>query len=134
MGAARPLKSFLFPENRIEWFNSAKGSPSLSDTRINSAQLHRMVVKALCVHGTEVGNAELVAHALVAAEADGLPGHGLSRLASYCAQVASDKIDGHAVPNLSQVADAVIVVDANYGFAYKQYKEIVSLGAPEAVD
>jgi (2R)-3-sulfolactate dehydrogenase (NADP+) len=118
MGAARPLKSFLFPENGIEWFNSAKGCTSLSETRINLAELHRMVVKALCVHGTEASNAEQVAHALVAAEADGLPGHGLSRLTSYCAQVASGKIDGHAVPDLSQVANAVIVVDANYGFAY----------------
>lgn len=88
-----------------------------------------MVVKALCAHGTEAGNAETVAHALVAAEADGLPGHGLSRLPSYCAQVASGKIDGHAVPRLSQVADAAILVDANYGFAYPA----VSLAIEELV-
>jgi (2R)-3-sulfolactate dehydrogenase (NADP+) len=118
MGVVRPLKSFLFLENGIEWFNSVKGCTFLRDTRINLAQLHRMMVEALCAHGTEAGNADLVARALVAAEADGLPGHGLSRLTSYCAQVASGKIDGHAVPDLSQVADAVIVVDANYGFAY----------------
>jgi (2R)-3-sulfolactate dehydrogenase (NADP+) len=90
----------------------------LSDTTINLAQLHRLLVKALCAHGTEAKNAEPVACALVAAEADGLPGHGLSRLPSYCAQVASGKIHGHAVPELSQVADAVVIVDANGGFAY----------------
>jgi (2R)-3-sulfolactate dehydrogenase (NADP+) len=90
----------------------------LSDTTINLTQLHRLLVKALCAHGTEAKNAEPVARALVAAEADGLPGHGLSRLPSYCAQVASGKIHGHAVPELSQVADGVVVVDANGGFAY----------------
>jgi (2R)-3-sulfolactate dehydrogenase (NADP+) len=82
------------------------------------AQLHRLLVKALRAHGTEADNADAVARALVAAEADGLLGHGISRLASYCSQVASGKIDGYAVPTVRQVADAVIVVDANYGFSY----------------
>jgi (2R)-3-sulfolactate dehydrogenase (NADP+) len=90
----------------------------LSDTTINLTELHRLLVKALCAHGTEAKNAEPVARALVAAEADGLAGHGLSRLPSYCAQVASGKIDGYAVPDLSEVADAVMVVDAKDGFAY----------------
>jgi (2R)-3-sulfolactate dehydrogenase (NADP+) len=91
---------------------------SLSETRISLAQLHSMLAKALCAHGADAGHADLVARALVAAEADGLHGHGLSRLASYCAQVASGKIDGQIMPTAKQVADAVIVVDANYGFAY----------------
>ena len=90
----------------------------MSDKRIDLTQLHGLLVKALCAHGTEAKNAEPVADALVAAEADGLPGHGLSRLPSYCAQVASGKIHGHAVPSLRQVADAVMVVDAKGGFAY----------------
>jgi (2R)-3-sulfolactate dehydrogenase (NADP+) len=90
----------------------------LSDKRIDLKELHGLLVKALCAHGTKVQNAEPVADALVAAEADGLPGHGLSRLPSYCAQVASGKIHGHAVPSLRQVADAVMVVDAKGGFAY----------------
>jgi (2R)-3-sulfolactate dehydrogenase (NADP+) len=90
----------------------------LDDKKINLKELRGMLVKALCAHGTEAGNAEPVAEALVAAEADGLPGHGLSRLPSYCAQVASGKIHGHAVPELNQVTDAAVVVDANGGFAY----------------
>jgi (2R)-3-sulfolactate dehydrogenase (NADP+) len=90
----------------------------LRDTRINLAQLHSLLAKALCAHGTEAGNADAVARVLVAAEADGLFGHGLSRLSSYCAQVVSGKIDGHAVPTASQVADAAVIVDAKCGFAY----------------
>ena len=90
----------------------------MSDKAIHLKQLHGLLVKALCAHGTKAQNAEPVARALVAAEADGLPGHGLSRLPSYCAQVASGKVDGHAEPELRQVADAVVVVDAKGGFAY----------------
>lgn len=90
----------------------------MDNQKINLKELRGLLVKALCAHGTEAGNAESVAEALVAAEADGLPGHGLSRLPSYCAQVASGKVHGHAVPRLNQVADAVVVVDANGGFAY----------------
>ncbi len=90
----------------------------MNDITLDLAELNRLLVKALCANGTEAGNAEQVAKALVAAEADGLPSHGLSRLRSYCAQVSSGKIDGYAVPRLKRVSDAVIAVDANYGFAY----------------
>lgn len=90
----------------------------MSGTWISLTQLKHIIETALCAHGTEIGNAELVARALVSAEADGLLGHGLSRLTSYCAQVASGKINGHAVPAVRKVADAAVVVDANHGFAY----------------
>lgn len=90
----------------------------MSGVSVSVAQLKRIIETALRAHGTERGNAELVARALVLAEADGLLGHGLSRLASYCAQVASGKIDGHAVPAARKVADAAVVVDADHGFAY----------------
>jgi len=77
-----------------------------------------LVVKALMRHNTSEANATMVADALVAAEADGLGGHGLSRLPSYCAQSASGKVNGHAVPATSSVAKAAIRVDAQYGFAF----------------
>lgn len=81
-------------------------------------QAHQLVVKALIRHNTSDANAHLVADALVAAEADGLGGHGLSRLPSYCAQSASGKVNGHGVPVVSHVAKAAIRVDAQYGFAF----------------
>jgi (2R)-3-sulfolactate dehydrogenase (NADP+) len=81
-------------------------------------EIHQLVVKALTNHNTDANNAEKIASALVAAEIDGLGGHGLSRLPSYCAQSASGKIKGFAVPVASQVAAAAIQVDAQHGFAY----------------
>jgi (2R)-3-sulfolactate dehydrogenase (NADP+) len=69
-------------------------------------------------HATGEANAACVARALVAAEADGQKGHGLSRLPSYAAQAASGKVDGHAVPILEQGARAALRIDARNGFAF----------------
>jgi (2R)-3-sulfolactate dehydrogenase (NADP+) len=90
----------------------------MKDRQFSLEQAHRLVVKALMRHNTSEANATMVADALVAAEADGLGGHGLSRLPSYCAQSASGKVNGHAVPATSSVAKAAIRVDAQYGFAF----------------
>lgn len=71
---------------------------------------------------TEAGvistTAQSVATALVAAEADGLKGHGLSRVPTYLAMVKSGKIDGKAVPVASRPRPGVLAIDARDGFAY----------------
>ncbi len=59
-----------------------------------------------------------VARALVAAEADGLKGHGLSRIPTYLAMLTSGKVDGRAVPAIARTAPAVLAVDAALGYAY----------------
>lgn len=88
------------------------------EKRFHLDQLHQMAVKALCAHNTRKDNADHVAAALVAAEADGLKGHGMSRLPSYCKQAASGKVDGQVRPTAVQVADAAMRIDACHGFAY----------------
>jgi len=90
----------------------------MTEKKLTLAEAHRLCVDALCTHNTSDSNAELVAKALVAAEADGLRGHGLSRLPSYCAQAASGKVDGQAQPQSTRVADAALRIDARNGFAY----------------
>jgi (2R)-3-sulfolactate dehydrogenase (NADP+) len=59
-----------------------------------------------------------VARALVAAEADGLKGHGLSRIPTYLAMLKRGKIDGAAVPRVTQPRPGVLAIDATCGFAY----------------
>jgi (2R)-3-sulfolactate dehydrogenase (NADP+) len=54
----------------------------------------------------------------VAAEADGLKGHGLSRLPSYAAQAKVGKVDGFAVPQASRPRAGAAVIDAGHGFAF----------------
>lgn len=59
-----------------------------------------------------------VARALVGAEADGLKGHGLSRIPTYLGMLASGKIRGDAVPTARRVRKATLMIDAADGFAY----------------
>jgi (2R)-3-sulfolactate dehydrogenase (NADP+) len=68
--------------------------------------------------GARAEAARSVARALVGAEADGLKGHGLSRIPTYLAMLKSGKIDGSAVPHVTQPRPGVLAVDAACGFAY----------------
>ncbi len=97
----------------------------MKDKQLSPEQAHQLAVKAMMHHDTSKSNARLVADALVAAQVDGLGGHGLSRLPSYCAQSASGKVDGHATPELSHVAKAAIRVDAKNGFSYPALSLVV---------
>jgi (2R)-3-sulfolactate dehydrogenase (NADP+) len=67
---------------------------------------------------TDAANALSVARALVQAEADGLGGHGLMRLASYAAQARCGKVDGFARATLAKTAPGAAIIDAQQGFAY----------------
>ncbi len=69
-------------------------------------------------NGCSAGNAQSVARALVSAEADGLKGHGLSRIPTYLVMVRSGKIDGQAQPAAMRTRPGVLAIDAAHGFAY----------------
>jgi (2R)-3-sulfolactate dehydrogenase (NADP+) len=82
------------------------------------AQAQDLVARTLACCRTGADNAGCVARALVAAEADGLKGHGLSRLPSYAAQAKAGKVDGFAVPQASRPRAGAALIDAGHGFAY----------------
>ncbi len=84
-------------------------------------ELVELVTSVLTAHHTSEDNARQVAEALVAAEVEGQKGHGLSRVASYSAQAKSGKVDGFAVPEVINVSDATIRVDAKHGFAFPAF-------------
>lgn len=84
----------------------------------SAAHLHDLTVSILMAHNTSEGNASAVADALVSAQMDGHPGHGLSRLAAYSAQAASGKVNGQVTPDLREVAPAAVRIDAGNGFAF----------------
>ena len=56
-------------------------------------QAHDLVASTLIRCKTAAANAQAVARALVAAEMDGLKGHGLSRVPTYAAQAKVEKVD-----------------------------------------
>ncbi|WP_460449476.1 Ldh family oxidoreductase [Alsobacter sp. SYSU BS001988] len=68
--------------------------------------------------GASPESARSVARALVGAEADGLKGHGLSRIPTYLAMLKAGKIDGRARPVATRPRPGVLAVDARDGFAY----------------
>ena len=90
----------------------------MADTRLQLDELHTLIAKILVAHDTTGDNAEQVAKALVAAEADGQKGHGASRVPSYAAQARSGKVDGHATPEATRLTESAAVIDARDGFAY----------------
>ncbi len=82
------------------------------------AETGELVVRTLTRCKTDAGNARSVARALVAAEAEGQKGHGLSRVPTYAAQAKVGKVDGFARPALTWPRPAAAVIDARNGFAY----------------
>jgi (2R)-3-sulfolactate dehydrogenase (NADP+) len=82
------------------------------------AEAEDLVVATLLRCRTRADNAGSVARALVLAEADGLKGHGLSRVPSYAAQAKVGKVDGFATPAVTRPRLAVVAIDAAHGFAF----------------
>ena len=92
--------------------------PQPDSIALTLADAQALAEAALVASRTSVANAAPTARALVSAEADGQKGHGLSRIPAYTAQARAGKVDGFAVPTLARTADAAIVVDGAFGFAY----------------
>ncbi|MBL8571831.1 MAG: Ldh family oxidoreductase [Phreatobacter sp.] len=96
--------------------------------RLTLADAEALAARALIAGNTGADNARDVARALVAAEADGQAGHGLSRVAAYADQARAGKVAGHAVPKLSERGHAALLVDACDGFAFPA----IAQGLPRA--
>ncbi|MBL4615413.1 MAG: Ldh family oxidoreductase [Magnetovibrio sp.] len=90
----------------------------MSQSTYSAAHLHELTVRILKAHNTNDINAIAVADALVAAQIDGHPGHGLSRLVAYSAQAAGGKVDGRAIPGVEELSAAAVRIDAANGFAF----------------
>jgi (2R)-3-sulfolactate dehydrogenase (NADP+) len=95
-----------------------------------AAELRDLAARVLVRAGASAANAEAVAVALVRAELDGIPSHGLSRLPFYADQAKSGKVDGGAVPEVVRVAPAALRVDARHGFAYPAIEAAVAALPP----
>ena len=85
---------------------------------LSIAEAEERVAHVFEQHGASPEAARSVARALVGAEADGLKGHGLSRIPTYLAMLKSGKIDGSALPRVTQPRASVLAIDAACGFAY----------------
>ncbi len=80
--------------------------------------LRGLAVKVLTATKTSPENAAFVAAALIKADADGIPSHGVARVPAYADQAISGKVDGFAVPEITVTGTSALRVDAKCGFAY----------------
>lgn len=82
------------------------------------ADLTALVTRALQRAGASRGMAAATARALVAAEAEGLSGHGVSRVGLYCQHLREGRADGRARPVIVKRRGATCLVDAAGGLAF----------------
>jgi (2R)-3-sulfolactate dehydrogenase (NADP+) len=95
------------------------------------AEAQALVTQALVASRTSPANARVTARALVAAEADGQTGHGLTRVPSYAEQARAGKVDGFAIPSITGMG-AARRVNAGTGFAYPAIEMAVEALTPLA--
>jgi (2R)-3-sulfolactate dehydrogenase (NADP+) len=108
---ARPARASFDPAGTKKAFMTEPIILSIDAAR-------RLAAAALEASGTALESADCVARALVRAEADGQRGHGLSRVPFYAAQARAGKVNGAAVPDLSDLRPGLFRVDAGHGFAF----------------
>jgi (2R)-3-sulfolactate dehydrogenase (NADP+) len=77
-----------------------------------------LAARALKRVGASRATAQATAQALVAAEMEGLSGHGLSRIALYAQHLRQGRVDGKARPRIVKKKGAACLVDAAGGLAF----------------
>ena len=93
------------------------------------APLLDLMRRALEKSGASPAMAAATAAALVAAELDGIPSHGASRVPQYCGHVRIGRATGSAVPKVERERGGACLVDAGGGLAF----EACALAVREAI-
>src|SRR5688572_25755484 len=86
--------------------------------QVSVAELTALTQRALERAGASAAMASATAAALVAAESEGLTGHGVSRVALYCRHLSEGRANGTARPSLVHEKGGTCVIDAGGGLAY----------------
>jgi (2R)-3-sulfolactate dehydrogenase (NADP+) len=97
--------------------------------RLSPADLEDLMRRALAKSGATAEMAKATAVALVAAELDGIPSHGASRIPQYCGHVRNGRATGTAVPKVVRERGGACLVDAGGGLAF----EACALAVREAI-
>jgi len=97
--------------------------------RITLDSLAGLSRRALEGAGASPSMARATARCLVAADAEGLASHGVSRVPQYASQLRLGRADGSAVPAIEREFGGTCLIDAACGLAY----EACALAVAEAV-
>lgn len=99
-------------------------------THVSLDDLAHATRSALMHHGAAEWVADQVTKAVVEAEATGNRICGLAYLESYCLQLQSGRVNGHAEPKVTHPRPGLVVVDAGFGFAQAAFAR----GLPDAIE
>jgi (2R)-3-sulfolactate dehydrogenase (NADP+) len=86
--------------------------------RLSLEAAETLAREALAAAGAAPGMAAATARALVAAEAQGQAGHGLSRVPQYAAFLKNGRAAGDAAPRVVAERGGAALVDAGHGLAF----------------
>jgi len=86
--------------------------------KVQADELTRLAARALERAGASAAMAEVTAKALVAADAQGLASHGVSRVPQYAAHLRLGRVDGSATARVAAAKGGAVLVDAGDGLAF----------------
>lgn len=87
-------------------------------SKLSLERLNALAAAALQRAGASAEMARATAAALVAAEAQGLASHGLSRIPQYAGHLRHGRVNGAAEPRVIRAKAATCLVDADEGLAF----------------
>ncbi len=86
--------------------------------KVALAELADLATRALARAGASAAMAAATAKALVAADAQGLASHGVSRVPQYAAHIRLGRVDGAAVATVARSKGGAVLIDAADGLAF----------------
>src|SRR5258706_1278522 len=86
--------------------------------KITLSELQQLAQRALERAGASPSSAASTARALVYADAQGLSGHGVSRVAMYVAHIRHGRIDPKADTRIVKDSGGAVLLDAADGLAF----------------
>ena len=92
------------------------------DVTLTLDEVYQLTVDTLTALGASDDNAVAIAEVITAAERDDCKSHGLFRLPGYGVGLRNGRINGQSKPEVTELAPAVIAVDAQGGYAPLAFK------------
>ncbi len=89
----------------------------MSEQQLSLKQVYQLAYDCMTANGCDHDNAAALAETMTSAERDLCHAHGLFRLPGYAASLKSGKVKGDAKPTITQLAPAVLQLDAHNGYA-----------------
>ena len=90
----------------------------MSDTvHMSLDEVRALSTEVLIANGMSEANAVVIADVVTQAEADGTHSHGLFRVPGYVTSMRSGRMDGKAVPEVTDKSPGLVAVDSKNGFS-----------------